>query len=122
MERIYRLIIHRPKSILLVILLITGFFAYHARHIRLDSSVESLLPQDDPENQYYEEVRRLFGSDDVGVIALIADNIYTPQVLQQLQRLTAEIAKVDGVASVLSLANAVDPVKAVAGEEPDLLL
>ena len=66
MERIYRLIVYRPKSVLFVLLLLTGFFAYHAQHIRLDSSVESLLPDDDPENQYYKEVRTLFGSDLLG--------------------------------------------------------
>jgi predicted RND superfamily exporter protein/CRP-like cAMP-binding protein len=118
MERIYHLIIHRPKSILLVILLLTGFFAYHARHIRLDTSVESLLPQDDPENQYYNDVRTLFGSDEVGVIGLIADDIYTPQVLQQLQRLTQEIEKVDGVTSALSLANLPDPIADVTAPPP----
>jgi predicted RND superfamily exporter protein len=37
MESIYRLIIHRPKSILFVIFLLTAFFAYHARHVRIDS-------------------------------------------------------------------------------------
>lgn len=120
MERIYQLIVHRPRLILILILLVTGFFALHARHIRIDSSVESLLPQDDPESQYAEEVRRLFGSDEVGVIGLVTDNIYTPQTLQKLQRLTTAIEKIDGVESVLSLANAVDPIADVI--EPPLLM
>ncbi|MGH7967055.1 MAG: efflux RND transporter permease subunit, partial [Candidatus Binatia bacterium] len=82
--------------------------------------MESLLPQSDPESQYAEEVRRLFGSDEVGVIGLVTDNIYTPQTLQKLQRLTTEIEKVDGVESVLSLTNAVDPIADVI--EPPLLM
>jgi len=120
MEWLYRLIVHRPKLILIVILLLTGFFASHARHIRIDSSVESLLPESDPESQYAEEVRRLFGSDEVGVIGLVTDNVYTPQTLQKIQRLTTEIEKIDGVRSVLSLANAVDPIADVI--EPPLLM
>ncbi len=120
MERVYHLIVQRPKSILLFILLLTVFLGYHAGHIRLDSSVESLLPQGSPENQYYEEVRRLFGSDEVGVIGLIADNIYTPEVLQKIKRLTDEIKKVDGVEDVISLTSAVDPVADVV--EPPLLV
>jgi hypothetical protein len=118
MERIYHHIIHHPKSVLIVLLLITCFFGYHARHIRLDSSVESLLPDDDPESQYYDEVRKLFGSDEVGVIGLIADDIYTPDLLRKLQQLTKEIEKLDGVASVLSLANAVDPIVDVTDPPP----
>ncbi len=85
------LIVYRPKTILFLILLLTGFFADHARHIHLDSSVDSLLPKDDPEKGYYDEVRRLFGSDEIGVIAVIADDIYTPAVLQKIERLTEEI-------------------------------
>lgn len=120
MERVYRCLTTRPRSILLLLLLLTGFWAYQARHIRLDSSVESLLPQHDPENQYYADVRRLFGSDEVGVVGLVTDNVYTPEVLQKITRLTKEIEKVDGVERVLSLANAVDPVADVV--DPPLLM
>ena len=97
MERAYSLIVGRPKIVLFLILLITGFFAYHARDIRLDSSVDSLLPKDDPEKQYYNEVRQLFGSDEIGVIGLVTDNVYTPEVLQKLKRLTEEIKKISAV-------------------------
>ena len=74
----YALSVHRPKSILLSILLLTGFLAYHAQHIRLDSSVESLLPKGDPEKAYYDEIRGLFGSDEVGVIGIITDKPKSP--------------------------------------------
>lgn len=122
MERFYHLIIHRPKSILFIILLLTAFFAYHARHIRIDSSVEALLPRGDPEKQYYDEIRRTFGSDDVAVVGVIADTIYTPQTLQKIKRLTEEFRKIPEVKSVLSLTNAKDPVANVLGEQPDLLI
>ncbi|MBI3248464.1 MAG: MMPL family transporter [Deltaproteobacteria bacterium] len=120
MERFYHLIVHRPKSVLLLILLLTGFFVFHARHVHESFSIESLFSPDDPEKQYYEQVRRLFGSDEVGIVGLITDNIYTPEVLQQLKRLTEEVHKVDGVASALSLTNAVDPVADVV--DPPLLM
>jgi uncharacterized protein len=120
MERIYRLIVQRPRLILTLLVLLTVFFAFFARHIRIDSSVESLLPQNDTESQYYGEIRELFGSDEVGVIGLIADDIYAAQTLEKLQRLTREIEQVEGVDEVLSLANALDPVVDVV-EPPPLL-
>ncbi len=122
MKRIAHLIVHRPKILLFFLLLLTGFFAYYARHIRTDSSVESMLPQGDPEKLYYDDVRRLFGSDDVAVIGLIADDIYTPQVLQKVQRLTDEFRKIPEVKSVLSLTNASDILAKVTGAEQDLLV
>src|SRR6266849_8259737 len=117
MERVYSLIVGRPKIVLFLLLLITGFFAYHVRDIRLDSSVDSLLPQDDPEKQYYNEVRQVFGSDEIGLIGLITDNVYTPEVLQKLKRLTEEIKKIPAVKSAVSLTNAQDIIASVAQEQ-----
>lgn len=121
MERLYRLVVHRPKLIVSFLVLLTAFFAYHAQHIRIDSSIESLLPQGDPEKQYYDEVRQLFGSDDVAVIGLVADNVYTPQILQKIKRLTEELRKIPEVRSVVSLTNAKDLIASVA-EEDTLLI
>ncbi len=122
MERVYHLVVYRPKTVLLLIVLLTGFFAYHARHVRIDSSAASILPQGDPEKGYYDEVRRLFGSDDVAVIGIITDNIYTPQVLEKVKRLTDEFRKIPEVKYVYSLANAPDILAKVTGEEQDLLM
>lgn len=121
MQRLYDVILHRPKSILFLILLLTGFFTYHARQIRLDSSVDSLLPRDDPEKTYYDEVRRQFGSDEIGVIGIIADNVYTPQVLGKIKRLTEAIDKIPEVKSVISLTNAPDVITSVARESSVLV-
>ena len=52
MPRVYHFIVYRPRILLLLITLLTGFFAFYAREIRLDSSVESLLAKGDPEKAY----------------------------------------------------------------------
>ncbi|MBI3801304.1 MAG: MMPL family transporter [Deltaproteobacteria bacterium] len=116
MQRVSHLIVDRPKAILFLIFLLTGFFAYHARNIHLDSSVDSLLARNDPEKGYYDEVRRQFGSDEIGVIGVIADNIYTPPVLQKIKRLTDEIKKIPEVKDVISLTNVQDIITSVAKE------
>jgi hypothetical protein len=121
LEWIYCLIVDRAKSVLLLLLLITGFFAFHAQHIRLDGSVDSLLPKNDPEKQYYNEVRRIFGSEEIGVIGLVTDNVYTPEVLQKIKRLTEEIRKIPEVRSVISLTNAQDIIASVAQDQTLLI-
>ncbi len=110
MKRINHLIVQRSKLTLLLGLLLTGFLGYHAWHLRIDSSVENLYAQDDPNKKYYDEVRTLFGSDDMGVIGFVTENVYTPATLEKIKRITAEVEKVDGVESVLSLTNVRDPV------------
>jgi len=119
MERVFTFIVDRPKLILFLIALLTLFFAFHARHIRLDSSVESLLPRDDPEKTYYAEVRRLFGS---GVIGVVTDNIYTPAVLHKIRRLTDEIKQIEGVENVISVTNTPDAIIDIIPSDGDLLV
>ena len=120
MERLYLLVVNRPKTLLLLLFLLTCVFGVYAKDIRLDSSVESLLSQNNPDSQYYAEVRQLFGSDEVGVVGLLADNIYTADVLHKITRLTEALGNIEGVQEVLSLANAVDPIADVV--EPPLLV
>src|SRR5215510_15162657 len=108
MKRLYHLIIHWPKIVLLLILAFTGFLGTYAVHLRIDSSVEHLLATNDPNKQYYDEIRALFGSDDMGVIGIVADNVYTPATLEQIKRITAQVEKIDGVERVLSLTNVPD--------------
>jgi predicted RND superfamily exporter protein len=108
------LIVGRPKLILFLIVLLTAVFAFQARHIRLDSSIESLLPRDDPEKEYYEEVRRLYGSDEIVVIGLVTENVYTPEALKKIERITERIREMPEVKSVASLSNAQDVIKSVA--------
>ena len=115
MESLYSSIVARARWIIVATLLVTVFFAWQASRITVDSSVESLLPQDDPERQYYGEIRKLYGSDEIGFIGVFADDVYQPAVLEKIRRLTDDIAKVDGVAKVLSLTNVPDPVADVVG-------
>ena len=120
MERLYLLVVNRPKTVLLLLFLFTCVFGVYAKDIRLDSSVESLLSQDNPDSQYYAAVRQLFGSDEVGVVGLLADDIYTVDVLRKITRLTQALENIEGVQEVLSLTNALDPIADVV--EPPLLV
>lgn len=110
MGRFSVLIVEWPKLLLSLILLISGPLAFFAKDIRIDGSVESLLSPDDPDSRYYDGVRRVFGSDEVGVVGVVADDIYTPEVLRTIERLTERLGALDGVRNVLSLTNAVDPI------------
>ncbi|WP_421864017.1 MMPL family transporter [Parvibaculum sp.] len=118
MQPVYRAIVRWPTATLLVVALATLFFGWHARNVRLDASVETLLNEGDDEKAYYDEIRRLFGSDEIGVVGVLADDVYQPDVLKKIQALTEAIAKVDGVAEVVSLSNAVDPVADVLDPPP----
>jgi hypothetical protein len=115
MESLYRSIVAHARWIIAATALVTVFLGWEASRITVDSSVEALLPQDDPERQYYNAIRKLYGSDEIGFIGVFAEDVYRPEVLEKIRRLTDDIAKVEGVAKVLSLTNLPDPVADVAG-------
>jgi predicted RND superfamily exporter protein len=52
MGRIYYLIVEKPKTVLLLLLLLTGFLSAHAIHLRIDSSADHLLATDNPNKTY----------------------------------------------------------------------
>jgi len=119
-KRFNDLVVERPTLVILVAALISLFLGYYAAHFHVNSSVENLYDQNDPNKQYYEQVRRLFGSDDTGVIGLVADDVYTPATLEKIRRITSAVQKVDGVESVQSLTNVIDPITDVTN--PPLLI
>ncbi len=75
--------------------------------IRIDPSLNEMLPADDPARRFYEELLERFGSDDVVVVALISGALFTPEGLATLERTSDALERADGVQRVESLATAV---------------
>ncbi len=66
-----------------------------------------MLPADDPARRFYEELLDRFGSDDVVVVALISDALFTRDGLATLERTSRALSRAPGVSRVESLATAV---------------
>ena len=78
MESLYAWIVARARWIIAATLIVTVFFGWQASRITVDSSVEALLPQDDPERRFATEIRSLYGSDEIGFIGVLADDVFQP--------------------------------------------
>ena len=72
----------------------------------IDPSIEALLPRGGPALEVFERTRERYGSDDVLLVAWIADDLFTPEHLAGLKRFTRRIERLAGVANVDSLATA----------------
>jgi predicted RND superfamily exporter protein len=92
-----------PRLTLAVIAVMTVVLGYYARELRLDSAAENLLPANDPDRVYYDDVRKAFGSDEATFIALFSDNVFTPQTLAKIDALSKQLAAIEGVREVVSL-------------------
>jgi predicted RND superfamily exporter protein len=73
--------------------------------IDLDPSSTPLLPSGDPGTAAYRRAVLDFGDDEIFVIAMETDNVFTYENLSALRRLGRAIAKLPGVRSTESLVN-----------------
>ena len=74
--------------------------------LSIDSSVESLLPTDNPERALLNRSRALFGDADPVLVAVaIPQGIYTAGGMREIATLQQRFAQIDGVSSVASLAS-----------------
>ena len=88
------------------VFLVSALAASGLRNITVDTSNESFLYPDDPVLVRYEEFREQFGRDDVIIIAVHSDEIFTQDFLTRLQNLHLAIEEnVPHIASVTSLIN-----------------
>jgi predicted RND superfamily exporter protein len=103
MRRLLALPLRAPRLTLAVMLALTAFFGLFARSIRVDSSIENLLPGDDPDKLYYDEVKTVFGDEEIAVIGVFADDVFAPATLAKIDALSTRLAGIDGVHEVVSL-------------------
>jgi len=107
------LICRYPKTIvgivltlfLLALLQIYNPFTGEAS-VRVDPSEQALLGAKHEGLEFYQFARRNFGSDETIMVVIDADDVFTPQTVALISRLTARLAKVPGVQGVVSLTNA----------------
>jgi len=76
--------------------------------LEIDPSANRLFSQDMPARQFYDKTRQLFGSDETLIITVASDDVFSPENIATIRRMTERISEIDAVHHVLSLSNAVD--------------
>src|SRR5262245_7829905 len=108
MERVAAWLVRHPRRVVAATLLVTALLGVFAAQLRFQNTLESVLPAGDPAVAFYEEVRRQFGSDDVGVIGMLGSDVFSPDTLTKIARVTTALGKLPGVQKVLSITNTRD--------------
>jgi predicted RND superfamily exporter protein len=104
-----RFIIRFRFPVLLLVLVPTFLIASQVRNLTIDTSNEGLLHPDDPILTSYNEFRDQFGRDDLLVLAIKSENIFTIPFLTKLKKLHDRLeAEVPHVNDITSMVNARD--------------
>jgi predicted RND superfamily exporter protein len=101
------LFIHRfryPWAVLLLIL--TGVFATHTEGLDLDNTLTAWFPEDDPDYHIYREFQDDFSGNRNLVIAVEAEDVFSPHILDYITITVDDIEEVDFVDRVHSITNA----------------
>jgi predicted RND superfamily exporter protein len=111
-KRIHRLALlptKYPRTILLIIFLLTAISLFFLPKIRFDTSVTAIIMEDHPEYKFFREWQQQFGTDEF-IIVVFKDkqSIFRPGTLQLISDLTSKIEKMEYVRRVISLSNMVD--------------
>ena len=131
--RIYdKLILERPRLILLCLLIFISFLGYKAKDFKLDASTQTLILETDQDLRYSQLIQSRYGGHDYLLLTYTPQNdLFSEHSLKQLTRLRNELAQLENVAEVNSILNAPllesppVPVKELAGriqtlESPDV--
>ncbi len=101
-------ILRRRWLVLAALVGITLFFAFQIPRIVFQISPEGMVVVGHPDTLYYVEYVEEFGTDEIVLIALFADDVFTPKALDSVVRLTDRIRDDPNVQRVLSLSSVND--------------
>lgn len=108
MEKIINNIIRLRWLIIVLVVVLTGLLGYQLKNLKINADILSSLPDDDPDATLLKEIGERFGSNNMGIIILGADNIYQASVVEDIKSITDTLSQIDGIFSVTSLTNIIN--------------
>jgi len=108
MENFIQRILKIRWFIIVIVSGLTCFFGYQVRNISIDSDVINSLNDNDPTARLYQTVGVEFGGNEIGMIALETDEVFTAEVIRHVKEITDSIRYTAGVSTVTSITDILD--------------
>jgi len=103
-ERLAPLLIRLRWPLLALVVLVTGFAGYKGKDVKFDFSPRSIFLTRDVHVTFLAEHREIFGDEDGFVTILVeAPDVFEPDVLSKLTKLSDELEAISGIERVISL-------------------
>ena len=102
-----KVVIRRPKRVIIFVLAVVSFLGYHAKDFKLDASAETLVLQNDKDLQYSRLIDSRYGLQDYLIMIYAPKgDLFSDTALANLSRLRDELRKLKRVSSVVSILDA----------------
>ncbi|MCX5859895.1 MAG: MMPL family transporter [Proteobacteria bacterium] len=87
---------------------LTVIFGLISVRLQVNNDYDTWLPENDPVTILYKKVNTLFSASGVALVVLDLGDVFTPESLDRIAKVTGTLEGVEGVFSVLSLSNVLD--------------
>ncbi|MDR2033568.1 MAG: MMPL family transporter [Helicobacteraceae bacterium] len=91
LNRLAMIVVARPILAIILSLLFCLFFAWHIKDLRFDTTTEGLLLSDDPWIVIYNDFLDRYGRDEMVIVSLQADDIFTPKAIAKIKHIENRI-------------------------------
>ena len=100
-KRVIKFSIDHPRVIFTIVAILTLVLGSQIPRISIDTDPENMLPHDQPDRVFHDEVKQQFALYDMIVVGVVNDEnpngVFNPESLARVQKLTEEVQQIDGV-------------------------
>ena len=90
MRKLADVVIRYRIIIIVMAVLLTGFFGYQLKNLTINSDILSYLPQNDPHVVLFNEVGDKFGGNSLAMVALESDDAFSHTNLTRVNKITRQ--------------------------------
>jgi len=105
LKKYAKFIVKHKWLVFISVIVFTAFFGYQFKFLQVDSNIVDALPKDDSIVRLFNDVGDRFGGNQIGLIILESENVFEPEVLNDIVQITDTLNEIEGVVSVRSITN-----------------
>lgn len=103
--KLTRFVLDHPQMVIVSIIVLSIVLALFIPRLKIDSNVESMIPENDPVILELDQAEEEFGSQDLFMISIGSDNIYNAKTLEKIDNITTELESLSGIEEVITPLN-----------------
>ncbi len=108
MEGLNKMVQRAPRLLIIVILIVTAFFAYFVPRVGMTTDVKDFFPAEHADVKTYNEIEEKFGGAEYIMVAVEALDVFQYETLVKIRDITSALEQIDGVGQVRSLTSVDD--------------
>lgn len=108
MEKLSIFILRFRWVIIVAVTILTTFFAYFIKDLKVNADVLGYLPDDDRAAILFRDIGKNYGGNEMIIIGIEGKEVFTTEMLALVRRVTDSVRTINGIGYVTSLTNVLD--------------